>query len=295
VDSKNVWVGKTASQWLRLFFLLVLFVTPMTAFGDVRGVDFGLGAPDSPLFESFDVLEQGTSQQKPAASQTTGNQTGNQANGQQTTEQARDEANKSVPVSKQQPKRILGLMPNYRAVSAGAIPPPPTPKEAFIIATRNSFDYSSFVFVGITSAMAEWSDAHKQLGEGFAGYGRYYWRGYLDKTDGNYLVIFALPTLLHEDERYYAKGEGGILKRGIYAATRVLITPNYKGHNTLNLSELLGRASAQAISVSYYPSQDRTASSIATKYAYAIGRDALTNTFREFWPDIATHILHRHP
>ena len=54
------------------------------------------------------------------------------------------------------------------------------------------------------------------------------------------MVIFALPTLLHEDERYYAKGEGGIFKRGIYAATRVLITPNYKGHNTLNISELLG-------------------------------------------------------
>ncbi|HWF38083.1 MAG TPA: hypothetical protein VG322_06160 [Candidatus Acidoferrales bacterium] len=222
-------------------------------------------------------------------------QSGNEASGSHTTEQAREAANKEVPLSKQQPKRILGLMPNYRAVSAGAIPPPPTPKEAFIIATRNSFDYSSFVFVGITSALAEWSDAHKQLGEGFEGYGRYYWRGYLDKTIGNYMVIFALPTVLHEDERYYAKGEGGILKRGIYAATRVLITPNYKGHDTLNISELLGRASAQAISVSYYPSQDRTASSIATKYAYAIGRDALTNTFREFWPDIATHVLHRHP
>ncbi|HUK48384.1 MAG TPA: hypothetical protein VLW06_12365, partial [Terriglobales bacterium] len=85
----------------------------------------------------------------------------------------------SIPLSKQQPKRILGLMPNYRAVSAGAIPPPPTPKQAFIIATKNSFDYSSFVFVGITSLLAEASNAHPALGKGVAGYGRYYWRGYL--------------------------------------------------------------------------------------------------------------------
>ncbi|MGC2171141.1 MAG: hypothetical protein WA555_19255, partial [Candidatus Sulfotelmatobacter sp.] len=42
-----------------------------------------------------------------------------------------------------QPKRILGVMPNFRAVSAGAIAPPPTPKQAFVIATKNSFDYSS--------------------------------------------------------------------------------------------------------------------------------------------------------
>ena len=58
-------------------------------------------------------------------------------------------------------------MPNYRAVSAGAIPPPPTPKQAFMIATQNSFDYSSFIFVGITSLLAEGSNAHKQLGKGW--------------------------------------------------------------------------------------------------------------------------------
>lgn len=202
---------------------------------------------------------------------------------------------KSIPASKQQPKRILGIMPNYRAVSAGAIPPPPTPRQAFKIASENSFDYSSYIFVGITSLMAEGSDAHKQLGKGVPGFGRYYWRGFADKTDGNYLVIFALPTVFHQDERFYAKGEGSILGRGIYAASRVLITPDYHGHNGFNTSEILGRGIAQGISLSYYPSSDRTAGALASKYAYAIGRDAFTNTFREFWPDIATHVLHRHP
>jgi hypothetical protein len=37
-----------------------------------------------------------------------------------------------------QPKRIPGFMPNFRAVSAGAIPPPPTPKQACVIAAQNS-------------------------------------------------------------------------------------------------------------------------------------------------------------
>lgn len=199
----------------------------------------------------------------------------------------------AVPVSKQQPKRILGVMPNYRAVSAGAIPPPPTPKQAFKIATQNSFDYSSFVFVGITSALAFHSNAHPQLGTGLEGYGRYYWRGFLDKTDGNYLVIFALPTVFHQDERYYAKGEGGIWRRGIYAASRVLITPDYHGHASFNASEILGRGMAQGISIAYYPSHDRTLGALAPKYGYALGRDALTNVFREFWPDIAAHLKRR--
>ena len=204
-------------------------------------------------------------------------------------------ANKEVPLSKRQPKRILGIMPNYRAVSAGAIPPPPTPKEAFKIATQNSFDYSSFVFTGITSLLAEANNSHPQLGKGIGGYWGYYWRGFVDKTDGNYMVIFVMPTIFHQDERYYAMGEGNILKRGIYAATRILITPNYQGHNSFNASEVLGRAVAQGISASYYPAGSRSVGDIAVKYGWAMGRDALTNVFREFWPDIATHVLHRHP
>ncbi len=192
-----------------------------------------------------------------------------------------------------QPKRILGIMPNYRAVSAGVIPPPPTPREAFMIATRNSFDYSAFVFVGITSVLAEGTNAHSQLGKGVGGYWGYYWRGYLDKTDGNYMVDWAMPTVFHQDERYYAMGEGGIFKRGIYAASRELITPNYHGKNSFNASEILGRGISQAVSLAYYPSKTQTAGGYTEKYAYAVGRDALTNVFREFWPDISAH-MHRH-
>lgn len=199
------------------------------------------------------------------------------------------------PRPAQQPKRILGVMPNYRAVSAGELPPPPTPKEALKIATENSFDYSSFVFVGITSLLAEGSNSHPKLGKGIGGYYGYYWRGFVDKTDGNYWVIFALPTVLHEDERYYAKGEGPLMHRAFYSSTRILITPNYSGKSTFNASEILGRGIAQSISLSYYPSNDRTLGDFAQKYGWALGRDALTNVFREFWPDISNHIVHHPP
>ncbi len=186
-------------------------------------------------------------------------------------------------------------MPNFRAVSPGATPPPPTFKQAFKIATQNSFDYSSFIFVGVTSAIAYGTDAHPQLGSDPSAYWAYYWRGFVDKTDGNYWVICILPTILHQDERYYAMGEGGFWKRGIYAATRIFVARKYDGSNTFNISEVGGRAIAQGISTTYYPSASNTGEKLAEKYAYALGRDALTNVFREFWPDIATHVLHRHP
>ncbi len=211
-----------------------------------------------------------------------------------------NEGEANVPVVKKtplpQPKRILGVMPNYRAVSAGVTPPPFTPHEAFMVATRNSFDYSSFVFVGVTSLLAEGTDAHSQLGKGVPGYWAYYWRGWVDKTDGNYWVDFVMPSIVHQDVRYYAKGEGGVLKRSVYAATRVVITPDFQGKNGFNTSEVLGRGVSQAISLSYYPSQTQTFSGFAQKYAYALGRDAITNVFRELWPDINEHLFHhQHP
>jgi hypothetical protein len=139
-------------------------------------------------------------------------------------------------------------MPNFRAVSPGATPAPPTFKQSLTIATKNSFDYSSFIFVGITSALAEATDAHPQLGKGMGGFGQYYWRGFVDKTDGNYWVICLLPTAFHQDERYYALGEGGFWKRGTYAATRIFVARKYNGDNTFNISEIAGRAIAQGIS-----------------------------------------------
>ncbi len=193
-----------------------------------------------------------------------------------------------------EPKRILGMMPNYRAVSAGVRPPPPSNREAFMIATENSFDYSAFVFVGITSLLAEGTEAHPELGQGVRGFWAYSWRGYLDKTDGNYFVDWAMPTVFHQDERYYAMGQGRIVKRGIYAATRIFITPDYQGRNSFNTSEILGRGISQAISLAYYPSESQTAGAYTAKFAYALGRDALTNVFREVWPDVSAHFSHRH-
>lgn len=193
-----------------------------------------------------------------------------------------------------QPKRILGIMPNYRAVSAGVKPPPATPNQAFRIATKQSFDYSAFIFVGLTSAIAEGDNSHPKLGKGIPGFWGYSWRGFVDKTDGNYWVVWILPTAFHEDERYYAMGRGPVLKRLGYAVTRVVITPDYNGHNTINGAELVGRGVAQLIGTTYYPSSDRTVSALSEKYGYALLRDASTNAFREVWPDISAHLFKHH-
>lgn len=198
----------------------------------------------------------------------------------------------------QQPKRILGLMPNYRAVSSGTVPPPPTIKQNFKIATRQAFDYSAFVFLGITSAAAYAQGSHPSLSTyngGDAVFWAYLWRGFIDKTDGNYLAAFILPTLLREDTRYYAMGEGSKWKRLGYAASRVAVARTYGGRTTPNIAGIGGKVAAQAISPNYYPPGSSDFGVLATKFAYAVARDMGFTVFREFYPDIAIHVLHRNP
>ena len=156
--------------------------------------------------------------------------------------------------TKQQPKRILGVMPNFRAVSAGTIPPPPTPKQSFILATQNSFDYSSFIFVGITSALAEGTDAHPHSVKALTASAGITGAALSIRLTVIIWAIFILPTVFHQDERYFAMGEGGFWKRSTYAATRIFIARKYNGDNTFNVSEVLGRGIAQGISTTYYPS-----------------------------------------
>ena len=54
----------------------------------------------------------------------------------------------------QQTKRILGIMPNFSSVSADTKLPPQTAKEKFILAGKNSFDYSSFLIAAIQAGIA---------------------------------------------------------------------------------------------------------------------------------------------
>jgi len=197
-----------------------------------------------------------------------------------------------------QPHRILGIMPNYRSVSAGEVPPPPGFKQSFKIATHQAFDYSTFIFLGLTTATAYGQNAHPSLNTYNGGdnvFWAYLWRGFLDKSDATYQSAWILPTLLHEDTRYYAMGHGSKWKRLGYSISRVAVARTYSGHQTINLAGLGGKAGAQAVSTTYYPPASETFGVLAKKFSYACARDIGFTVFREFYPDIAIHVLHRNP
>jgi hypothetical protein len=84
--------------------------------------------------------------------------------------------------------------------------PPQSTKEKFTSFAQDSFDYSSFIFVGLLSGVQQLQGSSPEFHTGPAAYGRYYWHSFADQTDENLWVEFLIPAALHEDARYYTLG-----------------------------------------------------------------------------------------
>jgi DNA-binding PucR family transcriptional regulator len=192
----------------------------------------------------------------------------------------------------QQTNRILGIVPNFRAVSTTEKLPPQPVKEKFITATKDSFDYSSIVIPVALAGYNLGTNQTPEFGSGGAGYGRYLWHSALDQTSENYFVEFIVPAITRQDTRFYTLRDGGFWKKTGYAVTRVVITRADGGHETFNTSEVLGSGMASALSNAYYPSRERTFSNTGRQWGLDIGIDALSFVVKEFWPDI-NHAMHK--
>jgi hypothetical protein len=193
----------------------------------------------------------------------------------------------------QQTKRILFVFPNFRSVSVDEKLPPQSAKDKLWTATQDSFDYSSFIFVGGLAGVGFAQNSVPEFGQGAEGYAKYYWHTFVDQTNENYLVEFVLPVALHQDPRYYTLGRGGVLKRAEYAVTRLVITRRDDGTETFNASEVVGSGAAAGISNFYYPSPERTWTKTGQRWALNAGLDGATFLIREFWPNINSAIFHQ--
>jgi hypothetical protein len=198
------------------------------------------------------------------------------------------------PNGTQQTKRILGIMPNFRSVSADVKLPPMTAKEKFVIAGKDTFDYSSFLIAAIQAGFSMNGDSYPEFHQGAAGYARYYWHTLADTIDENFMVGGLGPIVFHQDNRFYTLGHGGFVKRTSYAWTRVLISRKDDGDATFNFSEVIGSGAASGISTLYYPTKYRTWTKVGQKWLTSDLIDGANFMLKEWWPDINKKIFHTH-
>jgi hypothetical protein len=198
------------------------------------------------------------------------------------------------PNGTQQTKRVLGIVPNFRSVSADVKLPPQTAKEKFVAAGKDTFDYSSLIVAGIQAGFAMNSASYPQFHQGLKGYGRYYWHTLADTASENFMVGGVGPVVFKQDNRFYTLGHGGFRKRAGYAVTRVLISRKDDGDATFNFAEVIGSGAAAGASTLYYPTQYRTWTKVGQKWLTSDLIDSFNFFWKEFWPDVNKKVFHTH-
>jgi hypothetical protein len=181
--------------------------------------------------------------------------------------------------------RLFGVIPNYRASQTLETYKPLTTAEKYHIAFEDSFDWPNFFLLAGYAAQSQIAAGGFHHNGGMAGFGKYYARGFGDQIIGSYVTDAILPSLLHDDPRYFRLGTGTFWRRTYYAASRIVVTRRDNGKSRFNITEIAGNIGVDAITTWYYP-DSQSASEGLERFGMQLGNDVISNILTEFWPDI---------
>ena len=209
---------------------------------------------------------------------------------------AKDPASQPPPPTGTSKDRLFYALPNFLTLEDAGKVPPLTPGEKFKAVLRGAFDPVEFIWYGALAGLSQWENSEAGYGQGAAGYGKRYGAYLADGTIENFMTGAVLPSLLHEDPRFYQTSKGSFVHRAGYAVSRIFVTRTDSGRERFNYSEIFGSAIAAGISTySYHPHADRTVANTVSVWGTQVGYDTLTLVIKEFWPDIRKRIRRKPP
>jgi hypothetical protein len=205
--------------------------------------------------------------------------------------------------------RLFYALPNFLTLQGTAKLPPMSTKDKFKVVALGTFDYFEYPWWGALAAISQAENSEPAFGQGWVGYAKRYGTQAADSTIENFMVGAVFASALHQDPRFYQSGHGGFFTRSGYAISRIFVTRGDSGHAQFNFSEIVGSATAAAISTySYHPrstfistptnphlfvASDRTLSNAASVWATQVSLDTITIVVKEFWPDIHKKMSHK--
>jgi len=190
--------------------------------------------------------------------------------------------------------RLFFALPNFLTLENADQVPPLTTKQKFAVVTRSSFDYIQVPWYAFLAGISQAENSEPGYGQGAAGYGKRFGAAAADGTIENYFTSAILPSVFHQDPRFFQSGKGSFWRRTGYAMSRIVVTRSDSGTNQFNVSEVFGSAIAAGISTySYHPHADKTLSNTASVWGSQIGYDTVTIVLKEFWPDIRRKLTHK--
>jgi hypothetical protein len=191
-------------------------------------------------------------------------------------------------------KRILGIIPNFiSANDTSANQEPLTVHEKFILSLHQMFDFSAHLGNLLQSTISQASNGQPHYGQGWGAFGERFAASEGDQMTSCFFIYGVLPSVLHDDPRYFRRGRGSIGSRIWYAASRTVVIRKDSGGSTFNVPQTLGQLIQQGISTSYYPPRDRTVSAVFTQWGINLTYNSGYNMLREFMPDLGQYLARR--
>lgn len=177
-------------------------------------------------------------------------------------------------------QRALGVLPEFYAVY-DPHPVPLTPKLKFSLAWRTASDSVTVAAAAFIAGIDQASDTPAYV-QGAKGYGERFGANYANNLTDVFIAGAVLPTIFHQDPRYYYQGTGSRSSRIFHAIRNPFVCKGDNGKWQPNISSLGGYMASGAIANAYYPASSRGPGLVFSTTGVDIGADMLSSLIQEF-------------
>ena len=191
---------------------------------------------------------------------------------------SKEVAAQQLKVEEQQ--RFLGFIPNVYVVY-DPHPEPLTTRMKFELAYK---DLTHPVFFARTAAWAgvEQATGLRNYPQNARGYGDRLGTGLADGVTEGLIGNALLPSLLHQDPRYFYQGSGTKKSRALHSMLAAFVCKGDNGKTQPNYSTWGGDLISSSISLAYYPSSDRNAHHVFGNFGIGMGLHVAGGLAQEF-------------
>ena len=177
-------------------------------------------------------------------------------------------------------QRVFGIIPNFY-VSYESDPAPLTTKMKFQLALKVSTDPVTAAGTFIV-ASAKQAGNTPDYGQGWGAYGKRFGAVAADGFSDIMIGGAILPSLLHQDPRYFYQGTGTTGSRIRHAVFSPFVARGDNGQSQPNYSSLGGVLASSSLANLYYPRSNRGAGLVFGNFAIGIAERIGANVAQEF-------------
>ena len=192
---------------------------------------------------------------------------------------SKEVATQQVKAEEQQ--RVLRVIPNIYVVYEPH-PEPLTTSMKFHLAYKSLTNPFFFARTSAWAGVAQARNDPSEWNQGAKGYSKRLGAGFADAVTGSLISNAILPSLLHQDPRYFYQGSGTKKSRALHAMLAPVICKGDNGAWQPNYSQWGGSLIGYSISTAYYPASSRTTTHVFQTFGIDMGLHVVGSLAQEF-------------